>query len=122
MSATSFVLFLNRFINLFGIPECIYSDNARSFVAGCNIVKKYLTSAEFQDRVLSLNIGDNVKSVNLKKGDGSNYTHSIKHLYRVESFSVTSDIEDFDRSYGKGPRQKRTQMSLVFDISLLEIN
>ena len=33
MSAKSFVLALIRFTNLFGIPECIYSDNARSFVA-----------------------------------------------------------------------------------------
>ena len=50
MRDKSFVLALIRFTNLFGIPECTYSDNARSFVAGHNIVKKYLTSVEFQDR------------------------------------------------------------------------
>ena len=58
-------------------------------------------------RVLNLNIGDdgNVRSVNLKKGDRSNHTHSIKHLYPMElslthngpTWSVTFDIEDFDR-------------------------
>ena len=50
MSDKSFVLALILFTNLFGIPECIFRDNARSFVAGCNIVKKYLTSVEFHDR------------------------------------------------------------------------
>ena len=50
MCAKSFVLALIRFTNLFGIPGCIYSDNARSFVVGRNIVKKYLTSVEFQNR------------------------------------------------------------------------
>ena len=50
MSAKSFVLALIKFTNLFGIPVCIYSDNARSFVAGCNTVKKYRISLEFQDR------------------------------------------------------------------------
>ena len=50
ISAKSFVLALIRLTNLFGIPECIYSDNARSIVTGCNIVRKYLISVEFQDR------------------------------------------------------------------------
>ena len=49
MSVKSFVLALIRFANLFIIPEWIYCNNARSFVAGCNIVKKYRTSVEFQD-------------------------------------------------------------------------
>ena len=40
MDAKSFVLALIRFTKLFGIPEYVYSDNARSFVSGCNIVKK----------------------------------------------------------------------------------
>ena len=50
MSGKSFVLALIKFTNLFGIPVCIYSGNERSFVAGYNTVKKYLTSVEFRDR------------------------------------------------------------------------
>ena len=50
MSAKSLVLALIRFTNLFGIPECFYSFIAKSFVAGCNLVKKYLTSVKFHDR------------------------------------------------------------------------
>ena len=50
ISTKSSMLALIRFTNLFGIPECIYCDNARFFVAGSNIVKKYLTFVDFQDR------------------------------------------------------------------------
>ena len=54
MSAKSFILALIRFTNLFGIPECIYSDNARSFVSGCDVVEKHLTFVKFQDRFENL--------------------------------------------------------------------
>ena len=50
MSVRSFVLALIRFSNQFGIPEYIYSDNARSFVSGCNLIKRNLASDEFRDR------------------------------------------------------------------------
>ena len=74
-------------------------------------------------RVLSLNIGDdgNVRSVNLKKGDGSNHTYSIKHFYPMElslthngptrnaevDSSATSDVEDFNRRRNKRSRTKK---------------
>ena len=92
-------------------------------------------------RVLNLNIGDdgNVRSVNLKMGDRSNHTNSIKHLYPMDlslthngptrnaevDYSATSDIEDFDRRRSKRSaqkRSKRTQITLIFGISLLEKN
>ena len=40
MNIHSFVLAMIRFINIYGIPSLIYSDNARSFVAGCNLFTK----------------------------------------------------------------------------------
>ena len=56
LSAKSFVLALIRFTKLFDIPECIYSDNAKSFFAQCNIVKKYLTFVEFQGTFVTFEI------------------------------------------------------------------
>ena len=72
-----------------------------------------------------MNIGDdgNVRSMNLKKGDGSNHAHSIKHLYPMElslthngstrnaevDSSATSDIEDFDRHRSKRSCTKKKQ-------------
>ena len=92
-------------------------------------------------RVLSLNIGDdgNVRFVNLKKGDGSNHTHSIKYLYPIE-LSLTHTVQLGKRKLTLRPhltlriligaevkcpaqkRSKKPQMILIFGISLLEIN
>ena len=51
MSTHSFVLTTIRFINIYGIPSYIYSDNARSFVASCNLFTKMYTSSEFTHRL-----------------------------------------------------------------------
>ncbi len=50
MSAKSFVLAFVRFTNIYGIPSHIYSDNARSFIAGCNIIEKAFISDEFLEK------------------------------------------------------------------------
>ena len=39
MSIPSFILTLIRFTNIYGIPSHIYSDNAKSFIAGCNLIE-----------------------------------------------------------------------------------
>jgi hypothetical protein len=36
-----------RFYNLYGIPKILYSDNAKTFISGCNILKKALASMDF---------------------------------------------------------------------------
>lgn len=47
MSTKSFLLSFTRFCNLYGIPSHLYSDNAKSFVAGGTILKESLNSTLF---------------------------------------------------------------------------
>lgn len=56
MSTHSVVLALVRFFNLYGVPTHIYSDNARSFVAGCDLVKQVFVSDEFVGKFSTFNI------------------------------------------------------------------
>ena len=49
MSTHSFILALIRFTNIHGIPYHIYSDNARSFIAGCNLIEEVFASSEFNE-------------------------------------------------------------------------
>ena len=56
MSTHSVVLVLVRFFNLYGVPSHIYSDNARTFFAGCNRVKQVFVSNEFVGKFRTFNI------------------------------------------------------------------
>ena len=56
MSTHSFILVLIRFTNIRGIPSHIYSDNARSFIAGCNLIKEVFASSEFNEHFQVYNI------------------------------------------------------------------
>ena len=50
MSTDHFVLAMVRFCNEYGIPSHLYSDNARSFISGVNVMEKVFTSDEFQEK------------------------------------------------------------------------
>lgn len=56
MSTHSFVLALIRFTNIYGIPSHIYSDNARSFIAGCNLIEEVFASSAFNEHFQVYNI------------------------------------------------------------------
>ena len=56
MSSRSFVLAFQRFCNLYSIPEYLYSDNAKSFLKGGNILENSLHSEEFQAELDKCNI------------------------------------------------------------------
>ena len=56
MSTHSFILVLIRFKNIHGIPSHIYSDNARSFIAGCNLIEEVFASSEFNEHIQVYNI------------------------------------------------------------------
>ena len=49
MSTHSFILAFIRFTNLYGLPSGIYSDNAKSFIAGCNLIQEVFASSEFNE-------------------------------------------------------------------------
>ena len=49
LSTHSFILVLIWFTNLYGIPSQIYSDNAKSFITGCNIIEEVFASSEFNE-------------------------------------------------------------------------
>ena len=56
MSTHSFVMAFLRFVNLYGIPSHIYSDKARSFVAGCQVLEQALVCDEFKEHFQSYNV------------------------------------------------------------------
>ena len=56
MDTNSLVLAIIRFTNLYGIPSHIYSDNAKSFIAGVDIMKEVFKASEFQEKFSKHNI------------------------------------------------------------------
>ena len=48
MSTHQFVLAFSRFANVYGIPSHLYSDNAKSFIAGAEILQKALVCDEYK--------------------------------------------------------------------------
>ena len=56
MDTKSLVLAIIRFTNLYGIPSHIYSDNAKSFIAGVDIMKEVFKASEFQEKFSKHNI------------------------------------------------------------------
>ena len=56
MSTHSLILALIRFCNIFGVPSHIYSDNAKSFVAGINFMQEVFLSSEFNEKFSKYNI------------------------------------------------------------------
>ena len=56
MSTVQFVLAIVRFVNIFGIPTHIYSDNAKSFIAGVNHISTVFASQEFKETFEIYNI------------------------------------------------------------------
>ena len=56
MSTHAFILAFIRFTNIYGIPSHIYSDNAKSFVAGCNLIDEVFATSEYKDKFELYNI------------------------------------------------------------------
>ena len=56
MSTDHFVLALVRFFNEYGVPTHIYSDNARSFIAGIHVMERVYLSNLFKEKFGMYNI------------------------------------------------------------------
>ena len=56
MSTHSFVSALPRFSNKFNIPSHIYSDNARSFLKGCDVISEVFSCSQFLEHFQTYNI------------------------------------------------------------------
>ena len=50
MSTAEFILAFVRFVNGYGIPSAVYSDNTKSFVQAGNIIEHLLSSSEFEEK------------------------------------------------------------------------
>ena len=57
MSTAEFILAFVRFVNRYGIPSVVYSDNAKSFVQAGSIIELLLTSSEFEEKFRIASIG-----------------------------------------------------------------
>ena len=56
MNTHSLVLAIIRFTNIYGIPSHLYSDNAKSFIAGCDVMKEIFLASEFCEHYSKYNI------------------------------------------------------------------
>ena len=56
MNTFSLVLAIIRFTNIYGVPSHIYSDNAKSFIAGCDVMKEIFLASEFCEHYSKYNI------------------------------------------------------------------
>ena len=56
MDTQSLVLAIIRFTNIYGVPSHLYSDNARSFIAGCDVMKEIFLASEFCEHYSKYNI------------------------------------------------------------------
>ena len=56
MNTVSLVLAIIRFTNIYGVPSHIYSDNAKSFIAGCDVMKEIFLASEFCEHYSKYNI------------------------------------------------------------------
>ena len=50
MSTAEFILAFVRFVNRYGIPLAVYSDNAKSFLQAGGIIQNLLSSSEFEEK------------------------------------------------------------------------
>ena len=50
MSTAEFILAFVRFVNRYGTPSIVHSDNAKSFIQAGNIIEQLLTSSEFEEK------------------------------------------------------------------------
>ena len=57
MSTSEFILAFVRFVNRYGIPSVVYSDNAKSFIQAGSIIEQLLTSSEFEEKFRMARIG-----------------------------------------------------------------
>ena len=56
MSTRSFLLSFERFTNIYGIPDYVYSDNAKSFTVGGKIISESFSSNMFTEHMRKNNI------------------------------------------------------------------
>src|SRR5262249_14137376 len=56
MSTLSFLMSFQRFSNIYGIPNSLYSDNAKSFVAAGDLLGQAMESEMFKEHLNKLNI------------------------------------------------------------------
>ena len=46
MTTKSFVQSFQRFVNIYGLPDTVYSDNARTFIQGTDVIETFVVSEE----------------------------------------------------------------------------
>ena len=56
MSTAEFILAFIRFVNRYGIPLAVYSDNAKSFLQAGGIIQNLLSSSEFEEKFRTASI------------------------------------------------------------------
>ena len=56
MTTAEFILAFIRFVNRYGVPLAVYSDNAKSFLQAGSIIQNLLSSSEFEEKFRTASI------------------------------------------------------------------
>ena len=94
MSVEDFILAFVRFYNRYGCPKVLYSDNAKSFLAGSSLLADLIATSQFQQKFIKFNISH--KTIpSYSPWFGSTYERLIKTvkqcIYKVFGRSITDE-------------------------------
>ena len=77
MSTAEFILAFVRFVNRYGIPLAVYSDNAKSFLQAGGIIQNLLSPSEFEEKFRTASISPKTIPVYAARY-GAVWEHMIK--------------------------------------------
>ena len=126
-STYSFVQALIRFSNIFGVPDRVYSDNAKSFCAalGSNIIEHHLESTEFKNK-FQVNQIKHIKIPLYSPWIGATWERMIRTikscLYKslgrskVEFYDLLTTLSDIQLAINSRPLTYRCSSDSTLDI------
>ena len=125
MTTQDFILAFVRFINRYGVPEQVYSDNAKTFIAGSTLLEKIFLSSHFKSNFSHLNIS--FKTIpSYSSWYGALYERLIgvvkSCLYKTISKQIISFdcfitlLSDIQRSVNSRPLHYRSSHDDSFDV------
>ena len=125
MSTHSFILALLRFTNIYGIPSHIYSDNAKSFIAGCNLIEEVFASNEFKEQFEVYHI-KHIKIPLYAPWVGSTWERMIRVIKsclfkvigrsRIQYFDLLTILSDIQNAINSRPLTYRCSSDCGLDI------
>ena len=112
MNTQSFILALIRFTNIYGITSHIYSDNAKSFIAGCDLIEEVFAPSKFNEHFQVYNI-KHIRIPSYAASVGSTWKRMIRTIKscscktigrsRINYFDLLTVISDIQNAINSKP-------------------